>query len=203
MTNINVAYSKSPIHNDYIEYALTDEQFIMPHTSEKTPLPSALRQLMLNWCTDFDSSKNTEKFWDAIPVKIISTTSEFHSLHGMKNSFVAHSYAANESCPPYVELTGTFTSENGDIHKFALSYDDGFFKYHINGASSPQYQIPGGETSKFLHSPLKQVKLGTLAYEIQCKEGLIIAIKSMGGSPTCVKPETKIKLIERGWAKAD
>ncbi len=201
MTNINVAYSKSSTHNDYLEYDLTDEQFTMPHTSEKTSLPSAIRQSLLNWCTDSDSSKNAEKFWDAIPVEIISTTSEFQSLRGMTNSFVAHSYTADESCPPYVELAGIFTSENGDMHKFALSYDDNFFKYHIDDASSLQYQMPGRETSKSLHSPLKQIRLGTPVSEIQCKVELELALKSSDSSPICVKPETKIKLIERGWAK--
>lgn len=38
--------------------------------------------------------------------------------------------------------------------------------------------------------------------EIQCKNGLVLVTKSTDGSPTCVKPETKQKLIERGWAKS-
>jgi hypothetical protein len=48
-------------------------------------------------------------------------------------------------------------------------------------------------------SPLKQFKIGILDNEIQCKESLIFITK-YDGSPACVTPETKQKLIERGWA---
>jgi len=44
--------------------------------------------------------------------------------------------------------------------------------------------------------PLKQVKLGI---EILCKPELVLITK-YDGSPACVKPETREKLIERGWA---
>jgi hypothetical protein len=44
--------------------------------------------------------------------------------------------------------------------------------------------------------PLKQVKRGQ---EPSCKENLVL-IKKYNGAPACVKPETREKLIERGWA---
>jgi hypothetical protein len=43
--------------------------------------------------------------------------------------------------------------------------------------------------------PLKQVKLGQ---EPSCKENLVLITK-YNGAPACVKPETREKLIERGW----
>ncbi len=43
--------------------------------------------------------------------------------------------------------------------------------------------------------PLKQVKIGV---EISCKLELVLITK-YDGSPACVKPETREKLIERGW----
>lgn len=49
-------------------------------------------------------------------------------------------------------------------------------------------------------SPLKQFKSGILVEEIQCRNELIL-IQKQDGSPACVKPETKQKLIERGWAQ--
>jgi len=52
-------------------------------------------------------------------------------------------------------------------------------------------------------APLKQFKSGIAADEIVCKEGLVVTIKSSNGNPACVKPETKEKLIERGWAKTN
>jgi hypothetical protein len=47
--------------------------------------------------------------------------------------------------------------------------------------------------------PLKQVKLGI---EISCKPQLVLITK-YDGSPACVKPETREKLIERGWTLKD
>jgi len=44
--------------------------------------------------------------------------------------------------------------------------------------------------------PLKQVKLGI---EPSCKPDLVLITK-YNGSPACVKPETREKLIERGWS---
>lgn len=52
-------------------------------------------------------------------------------------------------------------------------------------------------------SPLKQFKSRIAIDQIQCKEGFAVAIKKSNGNPACVKPETKTKLIERGWATAD
>ncbi len=48
-------------------------------------------------------------------------------------------------------------------------------------------------------SPLKQYESGTMAKDVTCKQGFQLIIKAADGSPACVKPETKIKLVERGW----
>ena len=52
----------------------------------------------------------------------------------------------------------------------------------------------------FLKPPLKQIKSGIPAYEIQCNNSLVLVTKN-NGSPACLKHETKTKLVERGWAK--
>ena len=52
--------------------------------------------------------------------------------------------------------------------------------------------------SKVINSPLKQLKSGIPFLEIKCKKNLELIYKN-NGSPVCVKPETKTKLIERGW----
>jgi hypothetical protein len=57
------------------------------------------------------------------------------------------------------------------------------------------------EIKSIFPSPLKQFKSGIANSDIKCKEGLELVIKSRDGSPACVKPETKTRLIERGWAK--
>jgi len=58
---------------------------------------------------------------------------------------------------------------------------------------SPYYQ---------LLSPLKQSKSGISIDEIHCKDGLILVIKSVNNLPACIKPDSKLKLIEYGWAKS-
>lgn len=56
-------------------------------------------------------------------------------------------------------------------------------------------------------SPLKQHKLGVNSNSIECKSGLQVILQQSDESgnkrPSCVTPETKIKLIERGWIKID
>lgn len=49
-------------------------------------------------------------------------------------------------------------------------------------------------------SPLKQSKNGVKSGLIDCKHTLVLIKKNSDGSPACVKPETKARLFERGWA---
>ncbi|MBI5146448.1 MAG: hypothetical protein HZA84_04435 [Thaumarchaeota archaeon] len=48
--------------------------------------------------------------------------------------------------------------------------------------------------------PLQQFNAGTDAAEIKCRQDHQLIIK-LDGHPACVKSDTKLKLIERGWAK--
>ncbi len=56
---------------------------------------------------------------------------------------------------------------------------------------------------KLRESPLKQFKSGISIDKIQCRDNLQLILKTSNNSPACVKPETKTKLIERGWATVD
>ena len=58
------------------------------------------------------------------------------------------------------------------------------------------------EMQETILSPIKQLKSGILPLDIECKKGLNLIFKINDGSPACVKPETKEKLIERGWARS-
>lgn len=51
-------------------------------------------------------------------------------------------------------------------------------------------------------SPLKQIKAGISPEKIVCREGLELILRSSDDLPACVTPETKQKLIERGWAQS-
>jgi len=48
--------------------------------------------------------------------------------------------------------------------------------------------------------PRKQFRAGIPSEEIKCKEGLDLVIKVSSSSPACVKPQSKQKLLELGWA---
>ncbi|MBS3925087.1 MAG: BPTI/Kunitz domain-containing protein [Nitrosarchaeum sp.] len=52
----------------------------------------------------------------------------------------------------------------------------------------------------FVVSPLKQFKLGVLYSDIECRDELVLVVKSTNGHFTCVKPDSVLKLFERGWA---
>ena len=52
-------------------------------------------------------------------------------------------------------------------------------------------------------SPRIQFEKGIDPEDVICKEGFQPIIKSNNGHPACVKPETKTRLIERGWTTTD
>jgi hypothetical protein len=51
-----------------------------------------------------------------------------------------------------------------------------------------------------IDSPLKQMRMGIDAHEIQCKSGHSLVFRSADWSPACVKPSSVDRLIEIGWA---
>lgn len=55
-------------------------------------------------------------------------------------------------------------------------------------------------TTNTISPPYKQYKEGMSISEIYCKPDFVLVVKKLNGFPACVKSETKIKLIERGWA---
>ena|SRR5438309_5161520 len=51
--------------------------------------------------------------------------------------------------------------------------------------------------------PLKQIKHGILAHDVKCKTGFMLILKSVDGSPACVKVSSAIVLVMRGWAMSE
>ena len=74
-----------------------------------------------------------------------------------------------------------------------------WFYYYVNGqAPAPEgYEL--SEPVSSISSPLKQFKSGVPLDKIQCKEGLVFAIKSSDSSPICIKQNTLEILKQRGW----
>lgn len=54
-----------------------------------------------------------------------------------------------------------------------------------------------------LNSIKNQILSGIPLDEVRCREGLEIVHKASNGNLVCVKPETRTKLTERGWVKAE
>ena len=55
------------------------------------------------------------------------------------------------------------------------------------------------DSSQIIPSPLKQMKKGTMAKDIQCKTGYDLILKTTKEKGACVKPTSLPILVERGW----
>ena len=91
-------------------------------------------------------------------------------------------------------------------HLVTVEFTKDFHEIEIIGTtiipdpSPAQYcGIVEGYEKQFL-APLDQTDRGVKPEFIRCNAGLVL-IQKIDDSPACVKPETKIKLIERGWIR--
>lgn len=109
----------------------------------------------------------------------------------------------------YKKGPGLFILKNGEEIAGITRADDCFYyvdiktkvpeKIEIIFAFWPEYPETKEGCETFTVSPLKQFRSGIVIDEIQCKESLILVTRH-DGSPACVKPETKEKLMQKGWA---
>ena len=97
----------------------------------------------------------------------------------------------------------------GDKVYLFLNYDrverlrvNPLVSYVIEPANTELYndsELNSSDVQNVYDSPLKQYKKGISLNEIKCNEGLDRIVKKSDGSPACVKPDTKAKLVERSW----
>lgn len=66
--------------------------------------------------------------------------------------------------------------------------------------SFAQIDLGGSRTYYLIDSPLKQFKSGIISKDVKCPDGHTLIIKSESSFPACVKPNTAVLLILRGWA---
>lgn len=59
--------------------------------------------------------------------------------------------------------------------------------------------IPASPNNAGILPPLEQLKSGTQAKDVQCKQGFTLIIKAEDGSPACVYSQVAQILIQRGW----
>lgn len=85
--------------------------------------------------------------------------------------------------------------DDGKDHNISL---DVYKKMLRKQIGSVYFEVISDNKDHNIESPLKQIGLGIPISEIKCRNDLVL-IQKYDGTPACVKPETKTKLIERGW----
>ena len=85
---------------------------------------------------------------------------------------------------------------------YTLTYSDGSTDMEIRNLDGDTDEILEFLDSLYSYlSPLKQFKSGVPIDEINCREDLVKVIKKFDNMPTCIKSESKSKLIQRDWIK--
>jgi hypothetical protein len=81
----------------------------------------------------------------------------------------------------------TISSDEVELLPSTPIFDTGTYKFD---------KIPNG--SPKIYPPLKQGHVGIVTENIQCNDDLVL-LQKYDGTPACVKEQTKLNLIERGW----
>lgn len=113
-------------------------------------------------------------------------------------------------------FNGTVKPEDKEIHTFKwVPQESGKYvieRFVFGGINNttpiaPKYAVHVDvfgrqkQTPNFM-TPIEKYEYGLSLMKSQESKKLVVAIKSSGGIPVFVTPETKEKLIERGWAKS-
>jgi hypothetical protein len=120
---------------------------------------------------------------------------EFAVQKGEEKSTVSLSIGGDSS--PEESIFDSYLIQLVDISPYPVSTKDIQSDEYAAKINITKYvQLEDGVSTATGLPPLKQVKLGQ---EPSCKSGLVMVTK-YNGNPACVKPQTREKLIERGWA---
>ena len=114
---------------------------------------------------------------------------------GEEKSTVSLSIGGDSS--PEESIFDSYLIQLVDISPYPVSTKDIQSDEYAAKINITKYvQLEDGVSTTTGLPPLKQVKLGQ---EPSCKSELVMVTK-YNGNPACVKPQTREKLIERGWA---
>ncbi|MGI0097076.1 MAG: hypothetical protein ACREAJ_01680, partial [Nitrosopumilaceae archaeon] len=112
--------------------------------------------------------------------------------HGHDGSVVGFEYFVEENGKKihYIDTTPKLNDTFGDTRIWQLVDGNWLFKEGTLHSESMQVSyLP----------PLKQFKSGVLWFDVKCKTGLELVVKT-SGHPKCVKPTSVEKLVARGYA---
>jgi len=130
---------------------------------------------------------------------------------GYDNSTIVFDYTVEENGKKthYTDTTPEISDISGDTRIWQLIDGNWLFKEGSIDNVLPRTNGGSFSTDKTVYPlpwenrpPLKQFKDGIDPSVIHCNDKLVL-IQKYDGAPACVKPETKEKLIERGWARSD
>lgn len=118
--------------------------------------------------------------------------------------------SGNEQSFPFIIVDGEETQviEERDqcYRNFAIPFEKGNEEIELIGSllltAIQPYGLKVPDDCVITPSPRLQIELNGVPFEqIRCDKKLELIFKRTDSSPACVKPETKLKLIERGWGK--
>jgi len=142
-----------------------------------------------NWMLD-DNYENRGIGWTNVDDSYIFSTSPIEKVK---------KYNIDISVFNVYDDTYSFKPDERPRFNFVIFTDNSGHISQLSAELIQQNNINSVPT-KYL-SPLQQFKSGILVDQIKCNDGLILVLKTSDETPACVKLDTKIKLIERGWAK--
>ena len=120
--------------------------------------------------------------------------------------------SGNEESFPFIIVDGEetqFVEEKDECYRiFSIPFEKGNQEIELIGslfgpAAIRPYGLKVPEECTITPSPRLQIEMNGVPFEqIKCDKELELIFKRTNSFPVCVKPETKTKLIERGWAKS-
>ncbi len=118
---------------------------------------------------------------------------------------IPHAFAEQSDPPPVPEPKDDKNSHvDGELFcGLGTTYQDGICivdKTDEKSVESSSNKWGDVYSLTVFEAPLKQFKSGIAIDEIQCRNSMAVILK-YDGSPACVKEQSILKLIERGWAK--
>ncbi len=176
---------------------VTNPSYIIDLKKQGQPLMGGLYQGYSNFAVVLESDKDTSTYPEENNKKYLDGTSKNVTYRPDRlgpGEYDFHAILFQSDTPDWI---------NHDVCAISLNW-----KFSVNDEGTITTNSPIAEKGKLSDvtkefPPLQQHKKGVNLGDIECRHGLQLIMKATNGEPACVKPETKSKLIERGWALND